>query len=221
MKRLNAADLPGQASHAHGCIDTGSAMVETQSRTLDSAWTSRRYSQCPGKLGNHTLNYGMKEKLLANNLGCTVDEAIALMDKYMNRYPAVKQFYAEAIEETRQTGYAFSLLGRRRFLPEIISMSEYDRFRAERQAVTMQIQGTAADAAKMAMILIDEAGLEEKYGCKMLLQVHDELLFECPEETAEEANAEIGEWMSHPFPSDLAVALTTEGSIADNWADAK
>lgn len=81
----------------------------------------------------------MKEKLLANNLGCSVDEAIELMDAYMNRYTAVKQFYQEAIDETRKTGYAFSLLGRRRFLPEIISMSEYDRFRAERQAVNMQI----------------------------------------------------------------------------------
>lgn len=167
------------------------------------------------------LNYGMKERLLANNLGCTVDEAIDLMNRYMDRYPAVKHFYAEAIEETRETGYAFSLLGRRRFLPEIISMSEYDRFRAERQAVNMQIQGTAADAAKMAMILIDEADFETRFGCKMLLQVHDELLFECPEETSKEAFAEIKEWMEHPFPTDLAVPLTAEGSIAKTWADTK
>lgn len=167
------------------------------------------------------LNYGMKERLLAHNLGCTVEEAVKLMEKYMNRYPAVKGFYQEAIEETRMTGYAFSILGRRRFLPEIVSMNEYDRFRAERQAVNMQIQGGAADVVKMAMILIDEADLETRFGCKMLLQVHDELLFECPDETAEEANAEIGEWMSHPLHSDLAVALTTEGSMADNWADAK
>lgn len=126
----------------------------------------------------------MKEKLLARNMGCTVDEAIDLMERYMGRYPAVKHFYAEAIEETRETGYAFSLLGRRRFLPEIISMSEYDRFRAERQAVNMQIQGTAADAVTMAMILIDEAKLDERFGCEMLLQVHDELIFQCPEETS-------------------------------------
>jgi len=167
------------------------------------------------------LNYGMKEKLLANTLGCSVEEAIDLMERYMNRYPAVKKFYAEAIEETRRTGYAFSILGRRRFLPEIVAMNEYDRFRAERQAVNMQIQGSAADAAKMAMILIDEADLESRFGCKMLLQVHDELIFECPAETAEEANAEIAQWMEHPFPTDLAVPLTSEGSIADNWADAK
>lgn len=135
----------------------------------------------------------------------------------------MKTFYAEAIEETRQTGYAFSLLGRRRFLPEIVAMSEYDRFRAERLAVNMQIQGTAADAAKMAMILIDEADLESRFGCKMLLQVHehDELLLECPAETAEEANAEIAQWMEHPFPTDLTVALTTEGRSPGPLADAK
>lgn len=167
------------------------------------------------------LNYGMKEQLLARNIGCSVEEALELMDKYMARYPAVKQFYAEAIEETRKTGYAFSILGRRRFLPEIASMSNYDRFRAERQAVNMQIQGSAADVAKMAMILIDEADLETRFGCKMILQVHDELIFECPEETAAEANEEIGEWMSHPLPSDLDVELTTEGSVADTWWDAK
>ncbi len=136
------------------------------------------------------------------------------MNQCLDRYPAVKQFYQEAIEETRACGYAFSLLGRRRFLPEIISMNEYDRFRAERQAVNMQIQGTAADAAKMAMILIDEADLESRFGCRMLLQVHDELIFECPEETSKEAFEEIKQWMEHPFPTDLAVPLTAEGSIA-------
>lgn len=167
------------------------------------------------------LNYGMKEKLLARNLCCTVDEAVVLMGKYMDRYPAVKQFYREAIEETRKTGYAFSLLGRRRFLPEIVSESEYDRFRAERQAVNLQIQGTAADAAKMAMILIDEAQLDKRLGCDMLLQVHDELIFECPEETSKEAFEEIKEWMSHPFHTDLAVPLDVEGSIAKDWASAK
>lgn len=167
------------------------------------------------------LNYGMKERLLATNLGITVEEAVDLMERYMARYPAVKKFYGEAIEETRQTGYAFSLLGRRRFLPEIISNSEYDRFRAERQAVNMQIQGTAADAAKMAMILIDEAQLDRRFGCRMLLQVHDELIFECPEETADEALEEIKQWMEHPFPTDLPVPLTVEGQRAKNWADAK
>jgi len=167
------------------------------------------------------LNYGMKENLLAKNLQCTKEEALELMGKYMARYPAVAKFYQEAIEETRETGYAFTILGRRRFLPEIVSPNEMDRWKAERQAVNMQIQGTAADAAKMAMILIDDAKLDERFDCQMLLQVHDEIVFECPEEATEEALREITQWMEHPFPTDLAVPLSISGGKAKNWAEAK
>jgi len=169
------------------------------------------------------LNYGMKENLLAKNLQCSVEEAKKLMEAYMSRYPAVRAFYDEAIAETAGTAphYAYTLLGRRRHLPEIQSPNDMDRWRAERQAVNMQIQGTAADAAKMAMILIADARLDERFGCRMLLQVHDELVFECPEETCEEAMAEIKEWMEHPFPTDLAVPLTVSGDKAKNWADSK
>lgn len=167
------------------------------------------------------LNYGMQAPLLAKNMQCSVPEAEDLMARYMDRYPAVKQFYAEAIEETRACGYAFTVLGRRRFLPEIASKHPGDVGKAERQAVNMQIQGTAADAAKMAMILIDDAQLDRRFGCRMLLQVHDEIVFECPEETCDEAMAEIQQWMEHPFPTDLAVPLTVSGDKAKNWADAK
>jgi len=139
----------------------------------------------------------------------------------MERNPAVKKFMAEALSETEQTGYAFTILGRRRFLPEIASGAKHERARAARQAGNLPIQGSAADAAKMAMILIDEAKLDERLGCRMLLQVHDELLFECPEETSDQAMDEIRDWMEHPFPSDLAVDLKTEGGKAKNWAAAK
>lgn len=167
------------------------------------------------------LNYGMKEHLLAKNLGCTVGEAVDLMERYMARYPAVGHFYEEAVEETRKKNKAYTLLGRRRALPEINSPHPGGRGQAERQAVNLQIQGTAADAVKMAMILLDDAQLEDRFGCKMLLQIHDEIVFECPEETCDEAMAEIKMWMEHPFPTDLAVPLTVSGSKADNWADAK
>jgi DNA polymerase-1 len=73
----------------------------------------------------------------------------------------------------------------------------------------------------MAMILCHEANLDKRYGADMLLQVHDELVFECPEETALEAKKEIKEWMEHPFPDDLAVALDVSISIGANWAEAK
>ena len=168
------------------------------------------------------LNYGMKEKLLAANLGSSVEHAVEIMNKYLNRYPAVKRFYARAIETTRASGgYAFSLIGRRRHLPNIDSHLDFERFRAERQASNMEVQGTAADIVRLAMLAIDEVGIEQRYGAKMVLQVHDELLFECPEETAEEANEEIKLWMSNSLPEDSEVKFTTSGSITDNWADAK
>lgn len=167
------------------------------------------------------LNYGMKEKLLARNLQCSKERAVELMNQYMGRYPAVKHFYQDAIDEARASGYAYTILGRYRYLPEIVSPNDYDRYQAERRAVNMQIQGTAADVVKMAMILIDDANLDGRFGCDMLLQVHDELMFECPKETSVEAMKEIKEWMEHPLPSDLAVPLTVSGDKAKNWAEAK
>ena len=165
--------------------------------------------------------YGMKEKSLALRLGCTEREAVDLIERFMARNPSVAQFMDEAIEETRRTGYAYTILGRRRYLPEILSPNRNERGGAERQAGNLPIQGSAADAAKMAMILIDEADLESRYGSRMILQIHDEIISECPEETADEAMAEIQMWMEHPFPSDLVVELKTEGKKAKNWADAK
>lgn len=165
--------------------------------------------------------YGMKERSLALRLGCTEQEAVKLIEQFMERNPAVKIFMDEALEEARQSGYAFTILGRRRFLPEILSPNRAERSQAERQAGNLPIQGSAADAAKMAMILIDEADLESRYGCKMLMQVHDEIVFECPDETAAEADKEITMWMEHPFPTDLPVELKTDGKIAKNWAEAK
>lgn len=167
------------------------------------------------------LNYGMKENLLSQRLGNTKAEAKAIVDLYLETYPAVQHFYDSAIAETKKSGYSFTLLGRRRFHPEILSDRSMERWEAERKAVNNNIQGTAADAAKMAMIRISRAKLKEKYGARMLLQVHDELVFECPKETAEAARAEIKELMEHPFPTDLVVPLEVSIGIGPSWIEAK
>lgn len=167
------------------------------------------------------LNYGMQEKLLANKIKTTVDKAIEIRERYLASLPGVSAFYKEAIEECRRTGYSYTLCGRRRFLPEIISQRSGERGKAERQAVNNAIQGTAADGAKLAMINCFDAGLDKAYGCLMLLQVHDEIVFECPKETAAMASAEIKDLMTDPFPSLLAVSLTASGGIGDNWCEAK
>ena len=168
------------------------------------------------------LNYGMKEKAMAARIGCTVEEAVATIEKYMATYPAVRAFFASAAEDARRTGYAFTLMGRRRYLPDITNWDDYTRFRAERQASNMPIQGTAAEVCKMAMINIYEDGeLRNKYGYEMCLQVHDEIVGECPEEYVDIVVPRVREWMEHPFPSDVGVPLTAEIGYGDAWGTAK
>lgn len=167
------------------------------------------------------LNYGMKERNLAGRLGISIDEAKELVEAYLNRYPAVNKFYAEAIAEATRYGYSYTLLGRRRFHPELMSLGDMDRWAAERKAVNNQIQGTAAEAVKLAMLACDEARLDERYGADMLLQVHDELAFEVPEEVAAAAQGAIKGYMENPFPTRLAVDLIVSLGRGDNWMDAK
>jgi DNA polymerase-1 len=142
------------------------------------------------------------------------------MQAYMNTYPAVRNFFDEAVEDTQATGYSFTVLGRRRFLPDIISHNNMDRWKAERQSCNTPIQGSAADVAKMAMIrCYYEGDLERRFGCRMLLQIHDELMFECPPETVDEAKPVIKEMMEHSLPTDLAIPLTVSMGVGRTWAE--
>jgi DNA polymerase-1 len=167
------------------------------------------------------LNYGMGAAKLANDLGIPLQEAVEKIALYKQTYPAVSKFYEEAVNMARQTGYAFTILGRRRNLPGIASSNRNERARAERQAINMEIQGTAADVMKVAQLNLDKAGLDYRFGCFSLLNIHDELIHECPDETAEEAEKEITEWMERPFFLDLDVPLTVASGRAQNWQDAK
>lgn len=167
------------------------------------------------------LNYGMGPGKLANDLGITKEEAIAKIALYKKTYPAVSKFYEECVAITRETGYAFTILGRRRNLPGIASSRNDERARAERQCINLEIQGTAADVVKMAQINLDMAELDRRYGCIALLNVHDELIHECPKETAEEAQKEITQWMEQPFFIDLDVPLTVASGRGANWQVAK
>ena len=167
------------------------------------------------------LNYGMRENKLARDLNITKEEALKLMDDYMDTHPAVRAFFQEAVEETEKTGFSYTLLGRRRFHPEIISNRDMERFEAQRKAVNNNIQGTAADVVRFAMLNVDARCLDYHYGCQMLLQVHDELVFSCPKSTVAQAKKEIRECMEHPFWTDLAVPLTVSMGSGDSWMNAK
>ena len=166
-------------------------------------------------------NYGMKEGKLGKRLGIPKEEALVILNAYMDRYPAVKKFYADAIAEAREKGYSWTVLGRRRCHMAINSTSTMDRWSEERKAVNMPIQGSASDVVRMAMLKIDAARLDLKYGCHMILQVHDELGFECPTGAAEAAKAEIKELMEHALPTDLAVPLEVDIGIGMRWDQAK
>lgn len=165
--------------------------------------------------------YGMGPAKLAASLGVTQREAEAKIEQFLNAYPAVKRFTDEAVAETLRTGYAFTMLGRRRNIPQIASRNRADRSRAERLAVNTQIQGSAADVVKMAQVMYDKLEFENLYGCKMLLQVHDELVFECPVEVSEFMCKEIKDIMHWPFPKELRVFLDVDGGPGDSWGAAK
>lgn len=163
----------------------------------------------------------MKEKKLAGQLRISVEEARKLIAAYMGRYPAVRRFYDSCIQETRETGFAFTVLGRRRSLPNINAPRSDLRWQAERQSPNTAIQGSAADVVKQAMILLDQENLVASHGVYMLAQVHDELKFEGLPEALHDCLPRIREIMEHPLPTDLAVPLTVSGSIGHSWDDAK
>lgn len=193
---------------------------------LDASEMTAYYHQClearqAAKAIGFGLNYGMKEGKLSKAIKKTKEEAKLLIEQYMARYPAVANFYASAIDAARSCGYSFTILGRRRFHPEIVSMNKMERWEAERKAVNNEIQGTAADVMKMAMLLIDDANLDDEYGCYMLNQVHDELVFECAEETVTPSMKIIKDLMEHPFERDLAVPLIASIGSGHNWLEAK
>jgi DNA polymerase-1 len=169
----------------------------------------------------YTLNYGMKAQKLANNLGITVEEAQALMDKYMAKWKAVDRFFRQTQTDLETEGYAYTFMGRRRYLPAVRSPKAYERFRAGRQGANGKIQGTAAEIAKMAMNRLYYEGKLAAVGWRMLSQIHDELLCEGPAETVDEAKAIIKEAMENPFGTPFPAPLQASPASGESWLNCK
>jgi DNA polymerase-1 len=167
------------------------------------------------------LNYGMGPNKLANDLGITVQAAKDKIAKYKGTYPAVERFMTETVEEGRASGFAFTILGRRRNIPMIMSSNKVERAQGERLAVNTVIQGSAADITMMAQLSIDTLALDREYDCHTVLQVHDELVFECRTEYVPFAMSNIQEIMEHPFSEELLCPLVAEGGSGDSWGEAK
>jgi DNA polymerase-1 len=166
------------------------------------------------KAVNFGILYGQGSHGLAIGTGMSFAEAKSFIDRYYEVRPKLKSFMDSLREKAHQDGYVETLFGRRRPTPDVKSSNFMVRSAAERAAINMPIQGTAADLAKMAMIKVDE-----KLGKKVtqLLQIHDSILLECSKETAEENAKQIKDIMENIYP-DLGVKLKVDVSIGENWS---
>jgi DNA polymerase-1 len=167
------------------------------------------------KAVNFGVIYGQGDSGLSKSLGIPRAEASNFIAAYFRRYEGVRRFMNETLEQARAGEAVRSMLGRRRLLPTIRSANRAERLAAERIAMNMPIQGTAADLLKLAMLALKEPPTP---GARMTLSVHDELVFEVPEAEVAEAEAKIKAAMEHVF--ELAVPLTVEVGHGPNWNDA-
>jgi DNA polymerase-1 len=170
------------------------------------------------KMVNFGIIYGISAFGLAQRLGVSRSEAAALIDGYFTQYPGVKTFMEQTIADCRQRGYVETLSGRRRWIRDIASANATVRGAAERTAINTPIQGTAADMIKLAMITIADRLPASGLTARMLLQVHDELVFELPPEEREPLAALVGDAMRNALP--LSVPVVVETGFGANWLEA-
>ena len=167
---------------------------------------------------NFGLIYGMSSFGLAQQLGVPRGKAQSYIDLYFERYPGVKTYMDSIRALAREQGYVETLFGRRLYLPDINSRNAAQRQYAERTAINAPMQGTAADIIKRAMIAADRWLFEERVNAKMIMQVHDELVFEVAEDQLDYCRARIESIMS--YAAELKVPLLVDVGIGDNWDEA-
>ncbi|MBJ6117758.1 DNA polymerase I [Pontibacter sp. BT310] len=167
---------------------------------------------------NFGIIYGISAFGLAERLSIPRREAADIIEAYFQEFPAVKEYMDEAINKAREDEYVETLLGRRRYLRDINSRNQNIRGFAERNAINAPIQGTAADIIKIAMINIHEYLKQENLKTRMILQVHDELLFDTPKEEVEIVTPKIVELMTNALP--LSVPMEVGLGVGDNWLEA-
>jgi DNA polymerase-1 len=166
---------------------------------------------------NFGILYGMGPSRLSKELGIGFEEAQTYIESYFARYPGVRSYVESTLEQARRTGFVTTLLGRRRFIPDLTSTEGGVRQFAERTAVNTPIQGTAADLIKAAMVAIDRRLLEAGSAAGMILQVHDELILEAPEDEVDAAVAVVREEMEGA--AELSVPLEVAVGVGSSWAE--
>lgn len=171
------------------------------------------------KAVNFGIVYGQQAYGLSQSLRISMAEARDMIDRYYEAYPGVRTFLDNVVARAKQTGYAETMYGRRRHIPELKAKNSQLRGFGERTAMNHPMQGTAADIIKIAMARVSRRLEEEGFAAHMILQVHDELDFECPVDEVERLTAMVRDVMEHVV--DLRVPLIAEASTGITWADAK
>jgi len=199
----------GRDIHTH----TASLIYGIKEDEVDSKMRSS------AKTVNFGIIYGMSPYGLSRDLGISVEEASAFIDAYFVRYPKVKTYMQGAIEAAQSNGFVTTLMNRRRWIPEINSPNINMRQFAQRTAINTPIQGSAADLIKIAMINISQAFIKKNMKTAMILQVHDELVFDMPLSEEKEALPLIKDLMENAIKLKVPVEVSTK--VGDNWLDAK
>jgi DNA polymerase-1 len=167
------------------------------------------------KAVNFGIVYGISDFGLARNIKVSRKEAQSYIDGYFRRYPGIRDFMDNIVVQAREQGYVSTILNRRRYLPDIVSPNHNIRASGERTAMNTPIQGSAADIIKLAMISVDKALKESGLKAKMILQVHDELIFEVHEKELEQLIPIVRDCMENAFK--LEVPLTVDMKVGPNW----
>jgi DNA polymerase-1 len=196
-------------------IHSRTARLVFNARTDEELKEARRFA----KIVNFAIAYAIEPWGLSQRVGISRQEARKVIDDYYATYKGVRRYMDEIPVQAREHGYVRSLYGRIRPLAGINDRNANIRRAAEREAINMPIQGTASDIVKIAMLHVEDAFRREGLDAKILMQVHDELLVECPADQAEKVAATLKREMEHAVEID--VPLVAETGIGDNWMDAK
>ena len=178
-----------------------------------------KHMRSHAKAVNFGIVYGISAFSLAQDIGVPVYEAKEYIETYFERFPGIRRYMDEVVAQAKERGYVETLMHRRRALPELAASNFNTRSFGERVARNMPIQGTAADVIKLAMVRVDERLHKENLKAKLILQVHDELIVECPEEEKETVARLLTEEMEGAVH--LSVPLTAEAHWGKNWLEAK
>jgi DNA polymerase-1 len=170
------------------------------------------------KTANFGIMYGISSFGLAQRLHIGRSEAKKIIDDYFTNFPAISSFIEDTLTSARETGYVETIFGRRRYLPDITSRNATVRSLAERNAINAPIQGTSADIIKLAMINVDRRIRQEGLASRMILQIHDELVFDAVREEVEVLQRIVKEEMENV--TRLSVPLTVECNYGNNWLEA-